>query len=113
MHNNGGENGDVRVFGLFGLNIVRFLAFVRVRPCSVCSVEIVEKLWESLCVSRWISCGKVSTVYAKSGFCTGFGDNLHMWRGGCGKFSQRFPQGFYRGKMRDLHSFHRAYYYDY
>ncbi len=108
-----GEAEDVRVFRMFGNFIVRFLAFVRVRLCSVCSVEIVEKMLETMWVSLGKSWGKVSTVYAKNGFCTYLGKSLHINPHGCGKFSKRFAQGFYGGRTGDLHSFHRSYYYDY
>ncbi len=70
-------------------NIVRVLA--RVRFCvfgfwragyktlrSVCSVDFVEKMWESLRISLRKSCGKVSTVFKKSELCTRIGEFLHI-----------------------------------
>lgn len=45
---------------------------------SVCSVDFVEKMWESLRISLRKSCGKVSTVFKKSELCTRIGEFLHI-----------------------------------
>ena len=45
---------NASVFGflsLFGYFNVRVLAFVRVFDCSGCSVDFVDKMWESLPIS--------------------------------------------------------------
>lgn len=83
------------------------------RQCSGCTVDFVEKMWISLWASRWKklgkSCAKVEHGQILSGFCgikkffAGLVEKFYRWIYTC----------FYLCKSGVLHSFHRAYYYDY
>lgn len=89
----------VRVFD------VRFLNFVRVFS--------VENLWRSLRESLLKTCGKVSTSWRDSGFCTWRGGKSRVFHGLVEKFSYGFSTQINRGIRAVLHSFHRTYYYYY
>jgi len=102
--------GFLNVFGFYN---VRFFERVRVLQCSVCSVDFVEKLWESLRETLWEICGKVSTVVCISKFCTFWSEILHKIVVCGGKFYQWFYTRFYLCKMIVLHIFHIVYYYNY
>jgi len=86
-------NRGCGVFGfwkLFGSSCSGF-GQRRGKPCcSVCSVDFVEKLWESLWVKRWKGCGKVSTFLANGWFSTKKAVSLHIIR----KLEESFPNGF-------------------
>lgn len=100
-------------FDLFGNFLVRVLTFVRETLRSVCSVDFVEKMWETMRKSLWGNGGKIYTFGGFGGFYTYFGEYLHI-RGGCGgKISRRFTHGFNRVNGWVLHIFHIAYYYNY
>ncbi len=90
---------NVRVFD------VRFLNFVRVFS--------VENLWRSLRESLLKTCGKVSTSWRDSGFCTWRGGKSRVFHGLVEKFSYGFSTQINRGIRAVLHSFHRTYYYYY
>ena len=87
---------SVRVFD------VRFLDFVRVFS--------VENLWRSLGESLLKSCGKVSTSWRNSEFCTRRGGFCGVFHGFVEKFSYEFSTRINRGIRVVLHSFHRLYY---
>ena len=99
---------DGGLFGfldLFGFLSVRFFGLVRVSECSVCSVDFVEKLWESLRETLWEIRGKVSTVLHKSEFYTSRGRILHNSTLCGGKFSGWFCTSFYLCKMQSFAHF--------
>ena len=70
----------------------------------------VENLWRSLGESLLKSCGKVSTSWRKSEFCTRNGEVLGIFHGFVEKFSYEFSTRINRGVRVVLHSFHRLYY---
>ena len=98
---------------MFGFLDVRFFKHVRVFGCSVCSVDIVEKLWESLRETLWEICGKVSTVGCVNKFYTLLDRILHKSTVCGGKFYQWFCTRSYICKWVVLHIFHKVYYYNY
>lgn len=58
--------------------------------CSVCSVDFVEKMWESLWENWWKVGGKVSTFLTKWWFSTRKRADLHIIQ----KIGESFPGGF-------------------
>ncbi len=76
--------------GLCGYFSVRFLARVRVAQCSVCSVDFVEKLWESLWENLWESCGKNCGKILDKKISTVSTGILHRM----GILVEKFPLGF-------------------
>lgn len=80
-------------WSVFGYFYVRFLERVRVGKRSVCSVDFVEKLWESLWVNLWETCGKKCGKVRVFKFCTEMGGDLHKNEGMVEKNPHKFTHG--------------------
>lgn len=89
-----GESGCVRVLSFVRFCMFGFLYTRNKTSRSVCSVDFVEKLWESLRISLRKTCEKVSTVFEKNEFYTFLGRILHtIMKSGesfAGGFAHRF-----------------------
>ena len=107
---------NASVFGflsLFGYFNVRVLAFVRVFDCSGCSVDFVEKMWESLWGKRWENeeklCGKEWIGRFLDCFC----GIIKFFTSRVEKFCGWIYTCNYLCKGGVLHIFHIDYYYNY
>lgn len=74
---------------------------------------IVQNLWESLWVSLWERCGKVLRKLWIKKLYTYLVAKVRVFHVVVEKFCRWFYTQFNRGKVVVLHSFHRAYYYNY
>lgn len=100
-------------YKLFGNFLVRVLTYVRETLRSVCSVDFVEKMWETMRKSVWGNGGKIYTWSWFDEFYTKICENLHICSGCGGKISRRFTHDNNRDRSMVLHNFHIAYYYNY
>lgn len=98
---------------LFGNFLVRVSTCVREKLRSVCSVDFVEKLCETMRKSLWVNGGKIYTLGGFDEFYTKICENLHICGGCGGKISRRFAHDNNRDGNIVLHIFHIAYYYNY
>lgn len=73
----------------------------------------VDKLWESLWVSVWESCGKNLKWLWEKCFCTYFSEKVEVLHVEVEKFCQSIYTWNNRCREGVLHSFHIAYYYYY